>query len=287
MPQDILVIYHSDCSDGFGAAFAAWLKFGDRARYLPAQYNDGNVPDVAGKHVYIVDFSFEPEVLARMEAQAASLTLLDHHQSAANKFCGYQCRCGNKVLFDLNRSGARLAWEHFHPDTDVPELIACIEDRDLWRWKRPETARYLAALDALGFDFDAWKSVMLMSEQSRQHFLHRGEAMNDKFNALCEGIAAPALPVVIDGVPGLMTNTSAVFANVVGELLHKRSGTFGAVWQLTTHDTVKVSLRSQAPFDVSAIALRFGGGGHPQAASFNLPVARLADIARGVLESNP
>ena len=29
--KNIVVIYHADCRDGFGAAYAAWKKFGDRA----------------------------------------------------------------------------------------------------------------------------------------------------------------------------------------------------------------------------------------------------------------
>ena len=33
-----LVIYHDHCTDGFGAAFAAWLKLGDDADYLPMAY---------------------------------------------------------------------------------------------------------------------------------------------------------------------------------------------------------------------------------------------------------
>ena len=28
-----LVIYHASCADGFGAAFAAWLKLGDDAEH--------------------------------------------------------------------------------------------------------------------------------------------------------------------------------------------------------------------------------------------------------------
>ena len=31
-----LVIYHADCSDGFGAAYAAWKLLGDRATYHAA-----------------------------------------------------------------------------------------------------------------------------------------------------------------------------------------------------------------------------------------------------------
>ena len=33
-----LVIYHASCADGFGAAFAAWLKFGDDAEYVACSY---------------------------------------------------------------------------------------------------------------------------------------------------------------------------------------------------------------------------------------------------------
>jgi hypothetical protein len=32
---DTVVIYHADCRDGFGAAYAAWKKFGDNASYIP------------------------------------------------------------------------------------------------------------------------------------------------------------------------------------------------------------------------------------------------------------
>lgn len=51
-----IVIYHADCPDGFGAAFAAWLVFGDSAQYVPARFGEP-APDVRGKEVYILDFS--------------------------------------------------------------------------------------------------------------------------------------------------------------------------------------------------------------------------------------
>ena len=36
--KNIVVLYHADCLDGFGAAYAAWEKFGDTAEYIPVQY---------------------------------------------------------------------------------------------------------------------------------------------------------------------------------------------------------------------------------------------------------
>ena len=42
-----LLIYHKDCTDGFGAAYAAWKLLGNRAEYHASKH--GNPPpDVNG-----------------------------------------------------------------------------------------------------------------------------------------------------------------------------------------------------------------------------------------------
>ena len=53
-----LVIYHANCTDGFGAAYAAWKLLGDRADYHPAKYGEAP-PDVSGKNVVVLDFSYD------------------------------------------------------------------------------------------------------------------------------------------------------------------------------------------------------------------------------------
>ena len=40
MDRKTFVIHHQDCPDGFGAAYAAWLKLGDNATYVPGKYGD-------------------------------------------------------------------------------------------------------------------------------------------------------------------------------------------------------------------------------------------------------
>ena len=37
MDGKTFVTYHQDCPDGFGAAYAAWLKLGNNAAYVPAK----------------------------------------------------------------------------------------------------------------------------------------------------------------------------------------------------------------------------------------------------------
>ena len=58
-----LVIYHDHCTDGFGAAFCAWLKFGDEAEYVPMNYGfkEENIPKYAGRDVFMFDFSWPKE----------------------------------------------------------------------------------------------------------------------------------------------------------------------------------------------------------------------------------
>ena len=71
-----LVIYHGGgCTDGFGAAFAAWLKLGDEAEYLPMEYmraTDGVTEfhervkidcSIGERDVYILDFSLPKVVM--------------------------------------------------------------------------------------------------------------------------------------------------------------------------------------------------------------------------------
>lgn len=283
MEKRTVIIYHGDCADGFGAAFAAWLVFGDEAEYLPYAYGMAP-PNVAGREVYILDFSFEPDVLVEIEKSAAALYMLDHHKSAKDKLSGFKCRCGF-VHIDMDRSGARMAWEYFHPETDVPELIALIEDRDLWRWKYPDAKDYLAALDVAGYDFAAWQALMNMTQEERHQFVLRGKAMNDKFQQLCRTIAADALPLTIDGIEGLAVSAAQEFGSEVGALLAAKSGTFGAVWRVESPQILKVSLRSVAPFEVEPIARRFGGGGHMQASAMRIPASKLPEIVNGRLSS--
>ena len=53
-----MCIYHGNCQDGFGAAWAVWKRFGDAVEYVPGFYGQP-APDVAGRSVVMVDFSYK------------------------------------------------------------------------------------------------------------------------------------------------------------------------------------------------------------------------------------
>lgn len=152
-----LVVYHDACTDGFGAAFAAWLKLGEEAQYLPVSYgNDCYIEmlgyaenGIIGREVYVLDFSFPKEDMKHLFANANRVVWLDHHVSSreiAVVLCEYDSlemkdyarleheELNWRIVHDNNKSGALLAWEFFHPGTEVPMLIQHIDVQTLMGW---------------------------------------------------------------------------------------------------------------------------------------------------------
>jgi hypothetical protein len=283
-PPQTLVLYHGNCADGFGAAFAAWMALGDTAEYRPCVYGEPT-PEVAGREVYILDYSFEPDVMRALGTQARSITLLDHHISAQKRLQGLQLACPCRLQFDMHRSGAVIAWEHFHPGQPVPYLLQAVQARDLWTWDVPDARPFLAALDLLPTEFQAWKAVLEQSDAEHTRMVERGAAMEAKYDALCAAIAEQPSAVRIDGEAGLMVNAPSEFASAVGSLLAQRSGSFALIWRVDQQGRLKCSLRSVKSFDVERLAARFGGGGHAQAAAFILPGERVLELIGGELRS--
>ena len=285
-----LVLYHGrNCPDGFGAALAAWLYYGEGAEYLGLDHGDvstlDDLPPVAGRAVYILDFSFSAEVLHAIEERAAKLVMLDHHKSAAEKLTGFACRCG-VVHFDMNKSGARLAWEFFQADKPVPGLIRYIEDRDIWKWEFPESAGFLSALDMEPQTFARWHEIAAFTPEQLTQFMARGAAMDEKYRKLAADIAEGAQPLVFNGIEGLMVNAPGMFHSLVGDLLSAKTGTFALMWSAGTKG-VKVGLRAQRNFDCIALAESMGGGGHAQACGFKMGPERLVELLSGVFNAQP
>lgn len=319
MPSRLATVYyHADCPDGFGAAYAAWLKFGDQARYRPLHHGEPWLADdIAGREVYILDFAFPPATLAVMAGDATGLVQIDHHTTARAPWAGQleKTVAGYEtfrhpalpltVIFDLEKSGARLAWEHFHPGEPLPLLLRHIEDIDLWRFAVPGTRAVMRALRLRPYDFRVWDALVRSAPDAAapayQHLLAEGEAIERFLQTEIERLAGSRLvmPVQLRGEPvdllqaqrhglptlvvgdlawralsGLAINADALFASELGGRLAERCGSFALVWQLVGDGMVKASLRAAGQVDVAAIAAAYGGGGHPNAAGFRMPLTR-------------
>jgi len=91
------VIYHANCTDGFGAAFSAWKLLGNRAEYYPCTHGD-KPPNVKGKNVVILDFSFDNKTTKKLIKDANNLLVIDHHKSAMVELHDI-----SNTIFDMNK----------------------------------------------------------------------------------------------------------------------------------------------------------------------------------------
>jgi nanoRNase/pAp phosphatase (c-di-AMP/oligoRNAs hydrolase) len=263
MNSNVLILRHGNCSDGAGAAYAAWKKFGDSAEYVEVHY--GNPPpDVTGREVYILDFSYKREVLREMYNKAESLLVLDHHKTAQEDLADLDF-----AVFDMNRSGCVMAWEHFHPYSPTPLGLLLIQDRDLWRFVDPLTRPFGAALRAfVTSDFNDWDSNMCAYDARK--LAKRGEDLLMVADQEVAALVKRAHPVNIYGFVGLACNAPTKHASDLGNALAKQSGTFGLVYSYDGNTKEwQYSLRSIGDYDVSVIAKQFGGGGHKNASGMS------------------
>lgn len=309
-----LVLYHANCTDGFGAAFAAWLKLGDDAEYVPMNYlpNDLSPSEAweqlsqripskmnTDREVYILDFSLPKPVMDKLMEVSGKVVWLDHHKTAFEMWCedGERNRCEQSngrdyVLLDNNKSGAYLAWEYFHPETPVPLLIRHIDDRDRWQFKIDGTREFNAALRSMEpWSFEQWQRLCF-SEVEYLGLISAGEgilrAHDQHVQSIAQGakdcwIKGPTIELpgsFLDGVVrgwdgGKVVNCPPAFTSDVGHKLAKDCGTYGLMWHTVDGVEARCSLRSDGDYDVSAIAKQFGGGGHKNAAGFSVPLQAL------------
>ena len=287
-----LIIYHDNCADGFGAAWAAWFKFRDTAEYLPMNYNDKRVElydygnglsfpvPLAGRDVFILDFSFKPDVMDAMLKVANHVTWIDHHKTAFEDY-NFDPTMRHEAtdpelnwtyVLDPNHSGCVLAWRHFNPGFVMPIGLDYIEDRDLWKWCMPKTRDFATGLRSEPFSFERFNRVMWLPDIA----IDVGQSMNKLFDQQLADVTKWPMPVDLYDVDdvmhgGLCVNCTPNFSSEAGNILAKKSETFGMTWVLSDDGHVNVSLRSIGEFDVSKIARNYGGGGHRNASGFKVP----------------
>jgi len=263
-PNDVdYVIYHANCSDGFGARFAAELLLGSRATYFAAKHGE-QPPDVSGKNVAIVDFSYDNTTTKRMIEEANTLIVLDHHRTALVELSDIP-----NVRFDMDKSGAVLSWEFFHPGQQPPRFLEYIQDRDLWRWKLPYSKEFASAFDMVDFSYEEYEKFL--TDSAVDNAQERGAYILAYSKTVISKIAKQAVPRKMGGKDTLVVNSSHWMSEIGAALSPKCD--FAVIWYYD-HDTrqAKVSLRAHhEDADVSEIAKRYGGGGHRKAAGFVLP----------------
>lgn len=274
----IYVLYHAHCTDGTGSKYAAWKKFGDAAQYIPVQYGRP-VPKMEPKSdVYIVDFSYSRDVLQELQNVHNTVVVLDHHKTAEEALRGLKC-----CHFDMHKSGCVLAWEYFHPETPVPELLLDIQDRDLWLFKRRHSKAVHAGLAMFEGDMKDW-DLAAKGQSYYANMIRNGELMLKREALIIKSaVKSKIKKVAFAGYKCGITNSSDLASEIGnGICLSKELNVdFAVVYCITNEDDVLLSFRSTGDFDVSEIAKKFGGGGHKNASGAKINIETLSKILKG------
>jgi uncharacterized protein len=265
-----LVIYHANCLDGFGAAVAAHKHFsrlGIEADYYAAKHGH-EPPECSSRDVYIVDFSYRRAVLKQICEVADRVTILDHHITAQDDLKGLSGEHDNiTVVFDMDRSGAVIAWEHFH-HSPTPQLLLHVQDRDLWQFKLDGSDEINTALMSHPFTFELWSSLIDDPQQLTQLRIE-GKTLNRFRRQLVDQYKLRAVQGTIAGYQVPVVNAPhVIISDLLGELAEGHP--FSAGYQdMGTRRSWSLRSSKQGGVDVAKVAEQFGGGGHRNAAGFS------------------
>lgn len=267
----IHILYHASCADGFGAAYVAWRQFvleeGREDVTFHAVQHGHPMPEIPdGCEVWILDFSYDLPTLLALEHRSASLVVIDHHTTSRDTLEPLSC-----ATWDDRFSGAVLTWLEFYPGEDVPELLAYVQDRDLWRWEMEGSREFSMALRGLvEMDFDQWHSLatdpMLIKEM-----IISGAALTEYLNRECARRAKQAEMDCYQNVKVPIVNETQWPSETCEAMLAAYpDAPFAASFFVDQKGDFVYSLRSRpgSDVDVSQIAKHFGGGGHRHAAGF-------------------
>lgn len=283
-----IVVYHDKCLDGFTAAWCFWTYYKEHMIYEGANYNDIltdiDIEWFRGRTVFFVDFCFKPEVMIRILEVAKALVVLDHHKSAIERMEGFAegTPWENKyvAVWDINRSGAGIAWDFLHDNdrSTRPVLLNAVEDRDLWRFKLEGTKDLNAYMFSHDYSFEQWDLMMLHDTATNQILNMRiaGQAIQRKHMKDIEELVSIMKRYMVIG--DFSVPVCSLPYTMASEACHLMAKDYelGLSFAACYYDTAShrvFSLRSVEGIgrDVAFVAQKYGGGGHKHAAGFAVP----------------
>lgn len=296
--KPVAIIYHAGCLDGVAAAAAVMddlindpsLTY-DVETY-PVTYKSP-VPNLDGKEVYIVDFSWPPEVLLPAISKA-NVTMIDHHQTAIDQWEGVDLPPNLKLVFDTSMSGSLLTWttivKNNKDASDAPKLLKHVSDRDLWKFEDRDTKYVCEYVMGRMSDLSSIGQFHRMYRDSIQNevsFFRDAVQFGQVMVHCRETLASKALArnsakfrvFGYDDIP--VANLPYEYTSDAGDLLG-RYEPFVVIYEDNLSTGMRrFSLRSNKKsancVNVRELAERMGGGGHDNAAGFYIPLKDIKD----------
>lgn len=298
------ILYHKNCQDGWCAAYICKKKWPD-AQLLPLSYGltqgelDMVFECVFQKDVIMVDYSFpNRELMEELARVTRYLKVYDHHASKKDVLAGF-----NFAVFDNERSGAGLAWDHiFGKDSHSfeftnggsvvqrprPWWVNYTEDQDLWKWKLPDGRIINSFLMIQPRTIEAWQKIERM-QVSEAIQIGTGAKQNTDFTV--RSLMGTVQLGRFMGYRVGIVNTS-VAVSEVGEAIYNllseeplypgKAYDLAMTWYERAKGDVSFGLRSLT-VDCGVLAKAYGGGGHKNSAGFEMSLTEARDLLDRIL----
>jgi len=267
--KDTVILYHANCSDGFGGAWAAYKKFGNKAEYIPVRHQTPPPKGLKNRIIYMIDFTFPMEITKKLIADNKQVTSIDHHATSEEA-----TRITKDYLFSNDNSGSVLAWKYFHGDKPVPQMLKYMEDMDLWKFKVPYTKEVFAYHNLYDFTFKIWDKLAkdLENTEKRKAIIQQGKLILAYEDKVIEKLVNENAELVEFAGYKVLAVNSPNFHSQIGNLLALKKSPFGIVWRAKAGLWL-ISLRGIGKVHLGEIAGKYGGGGHKNAAAFKMSQA--------------
>ncbi len=277
--RKVVCISHTD-GDGYASAAIVRHKYPNVEMYftnygLPLTVD---VPD--GSLVFVTDFMLPIDIMIGFDLKC-EVIWIDHHRTQIDEAA--QNNFNPKGLRDVSDAACALTWKYLFPDQKLPQAIRYLADYDMWRGVdgKSNTSAFSTGTYSINIkpnfrNVELWERLLTDDAGALSSIMDVGRRLLN-FADIRNRIYGESLifKTVFEGVPVLVANisnvNSLVFANWIND--HpEESKDVKAVITFSYNAGMKkyrYSIYSNEPeFDVSPIAQKFGGGGHPGASGW-------------------
>lgn len=281
----MICLYHID-NDGMCAG--SWVNrlaprddFPDN--FIPMDYTpEYEIPwnDIhQNENVYIVDFSIEPDQMNKLLTITKNVIWIDHHATAINKYKDFKFDI--KGIRNTDHSGCMLTWWYLQISNNgqykfdeyqlrnAPNVTKLVDDWDMWRFKYKETRSFNEGLTSYncGPQSKLWEQLDKNEDRVLNIVSEGNIAVNYRTKLMGDLISKYGFESEIDGYSAFCFNQGDIssfdFESIGMENYDVIIGFVSNGYEYV------YSLRTVKNIDVSKIALKYGGGGHPKSAGFH------------------
>jgi len=278
-------LYHRSDLDGHCSGAIVRRRFPD-AEMIGIEYGD-EIPasKFPGARVVIVDFCLQPyDHMLNLFHAAAEVIWIDHHRSAIQWFSTVDDQAlGNvKPILDERFAACELAWQYFNNEFK-PWVVWALGRYDVWDHEQyPDVLEFqygmrLNNTDPSGpFPWSKWFKYSPeggdIFDESIENTINDGRAILKYQASQNKRIMGASFPIVLEDRNLLAVNAGGInslaFEGFYNPDKHDGCCTFSMLsdrrWRFTLYSPDK-------RVDLSPIAVKFNGGGHPGACGFVLP----------------